>query len=88
MLMFALVKAVEIVGEAASQVSDEFRTIHPAIPWLDIIRMRHRLVHACFDINLDTLWDTVTANLPPLIAQLQRVLSEAENPSGTTPGES
>ena len=45
----------------------------PAIPWQDIIGMRHRLVHAYFDIDLDILWKTAQEDLPPLIAELERV---------------
>lgn len=70
-LVLALVKAVEIVGEAAFQVTQGTRSQAPAIPWDDMVAMRHRLVHAYFDINLDILWQTVQDDLPPLIAQLE-----------------
>ncbi len=53
MLRFALVKLVEIVGEAAKQVSDETRVRYPAVAWAEAARMRDRLVHHYFDINLD-----------------------------------
>jgi uncharacterized protein with HEPN domain len=55
-LVLALVKSIEIIGEAAYQVSQATRDQLPDIPWDDIIGMRHRLVHAYFDINLDILW--------------------------------
>lgn len=71
MLRFALVKLVEIVGEAAKQVSDETRGRHPAVAWAEAARMRDRLVHHYFDINLDILWSTVTEDLPPLLEALQ-----------------
>lgn len=58
-LTLALVKEIEIIGEAAYQVSAATREQMPDIPWEDIMGMRHRLVHACFDINLDILWNTV-----------------------------
>ncbi|MBE3143706.1 MAG: DUF86 domain-containing protein [Planctomycetes bacterium] len=76
-LVLALVKEVEIIGEAAYQVSQTARNQLPDIPWDDIIGMRHRLVHAYFDINLDIPLRTVQDDLPPLIAELER----------TTPGE-
>ncbi len=76
MLMLSLVKLIEIVGEAASQVSDDGRAKLPNIPWDDIISMRHRLVHAYFDINLDILWQTVQHDLPPLIMTLERTLNK------------
>jgi len=54
-LVWALVKAIEIIGEAAYQLSLEARAEVPGLPWDKIIGMRHRLVHAYFDINLDIL---------------------------------
>jgi uncharacterized protein with HEPN domain len=72
-LTLALVKDVEIIGEAAYQISEDTRRQLPEIPWEDIIGMRHRLVHAYFDINLDILWKTVQEDLPPLV----QILSEA-----------
>lgn len=74
-LTLALVKAIEIIGEAAYQTTEETRQNVPEIPWKDIVGMRHRLVHAYFDINLDVLWQTVQGDLPPLIGALQRVLA-------------
>ncbi|MCA9500711.1 MAG: DUF86 domain-containing protein, partial [Nitrospira sp.] len=63
-LVLALVKDIEIIEEAAY-----------GIPWDDMIGMRHRLVHAYFDIDLDILWKTAQEDLPPLIAELERVTS-------------
>ncbi len=76
MLAFALVKAIEIVGEAANQVSATTRDELPEIPWADIVGMRHRLIHAYFDINLDILWQTIQRDLPPLITALDDALAE------------
>ena len=67
----ALTRAVEIVGEAAAQVSDAGRTEFPDVPWPHIVGMRNRLVHAYFDINPDILWDTVPLALPGLLTQLR-----------------
>ncbi len=69
-LVLALVKAIEIIGEAAYQLSQETRESLPEIPWDDIIGMRHRLVHAYFDINLDVLWRTAEKDLPALVSLL------------------
>ena len=69
----ALVKCVEIVGEAASQVSAEGQKEVVALPWRDIIDMRHHLVHAYYDINMEILWRTIAKDLPPLIQVLQQV---------------
>lgn len=65
MLQFALVRAVEIIGEAASKVSIEMRKARPEIPWAEIVAMRNRLIHAYFKINLNILWKTVTNEIQP-----------------------
>lgn len=75
MLTLALVKAIEIIGEAANQVSPKGQDECPDIPWREIVTMRNRLVHAYFDINLDIVWNTVIEELPPLAAALSRILS-------------
>jgi uncharacterized protein with HEPN domain len=69
----ALVKCIEIVGEAASQVSAQTQGEIPSMPWREMAGMRHRLVHAYYDINLNVLWRTVRNDLPPLIALLESV---------------
>ncbi len=70
MFRYALVKAVEIVGEAASQISDETRAQHPLIRWRAITSMRNRLVHVYYDIDCDILWDTISVDIPVLIGLL------------------
>ena len=74
MLRLALTRAVEIVGEAATQVSEAGRSEFPGVPWPQIVGMRNRLVHAYFDINQNILWDTVQLALPGLLEQLKTVL--------------
>ena len=71
-LLLSLVKDIEIIGEAASQITDQTRNELAAIPWNRIIGMRNRLVHAYFSINLDILWKTVQEDLPSLIDLLER----------------
>ena len=73
-LELSLMKAVEIIGEAASQVGEATRQQCPTIPWRKIIAMRNRLIHVYFDINFDILWQTVQDDLPPLIAQLEALV--------------
>ena len=70
-LVLSLVKDVEIVGEAATQITESTRQQLPTIPWEEIIGMRNRLVHAYFSINLDIVWQTVREDLPMLIALLE-----------------
>lgn len=74
MLALSIVKSIEIIGEAASTVSKEFRENHKEILWSNIIAMRNRLIHVYFDIDLNRVWDTLTDDLPPLIVALEKVL--------------
>lgn len=67
MLALALVKSIEIVGEAGATVSPDGRAEVPDVPWREIVAMRNRLIHAYFDVNLDVVWTTVRNDLPPLI---------------------
>lgn len=73
-LTLAIIKSIEIIGEAASKISNECRSTHTNIPWVDIINMRNRMIHAYFDVNLDIVWQTVKEDLPVLIEQLERIL--------------
>ncbi len=72
-LRFALVQAVQIIGEAASRISPDARSAIPSMPWASIIFMRNRLVHAYFDIDHDIVWQTVTEDLPPLLSMLRAI---------------
>jgi uncharacterized protein with HEPN domain len=77
-LALALVKEVEIIGEAASQISPALRQSLPNIPWSKMIGMRNRLIHAYSEIDLEVLWDTIETSLPPLVSQLESALRESE----------
>jgi len=81
MLVLSIVKSVEIVGEAASKVTQETREMHMEILWANIIAMRNRLIHVYFDIDLDRVWDTVTDDLPPLIASLEKIILQNDKRS-------
>ena len=71
MLLHSLVRCIEIIGEAATQVSEDKRRQFEKIPWQDVIGMRNRLIHGYFDIDPDRVWDTVVDDLPPLIQALE-----------------
>lgn len=80
LLRLAITKLVEIVGEAAKQVSPDVRAAYPAVTWRAAARMRDRLTHHYFDINLDVLWQTVTVDLPALLADLPEPNELREGP--------
>jgi len=67
---------IEIVGEAATNASDEFKNGHPEIPWRKIVGTRNILAHGYAQIDLDILWDIIEIDLPDLIAKLERELNE------------
>jgi len=78
MLTLSLVKCIEIIGEAAARMTKERQQELPQIPWLQIISMRNRLIHAYFEIDLDAVWDTVTEDIPVLIVELEQIITESE----------
>lgn len=73
-LVFALIHALTIIGEAASNITETFRLMHPQIPWALMIGMRHRVVHAYFETDLDIVWDTINKNLPALLQEIDQIL--------------
>lgn len=73
MLLFALVRAIEIIGEAAGKVSPEAQAELAQVPWPALIGMRNRLIHAYFDVDRDILWATVTVSLPDLLDQFKAI---------------
>lgn len=72
-LQLALIRLIEIVGEAASKTSKEWRELHSDIPWQDIIGMRNKLIHGYDYIDIDVLWDTVQGDLPHLVEMLRDI---------------
>ena len=75
----AVLKVLEIIGEAASRISDDTRTAHPDVPWPDIVGLRNRIVHAYFEVDLGVVWNIVKNDVPELISALERIVPpEAE----------
>ena len=73
-LVHSLVRLFEIIGEAASQISEECREEVPEIPWSVITGMRNRLIHAYFSINLDVVLSTSKDDISSLITELKKLL--------------
>ena len=74
----AVVRNIEIIGEAARNVPDKVAARYPDIPWKKARQMRNVLIHAYFGVDLPTVWKTIEEDLPPLKSQLQKILGEAE----------
>lgn len=74
MAIQAIVRSIEIIGEAAANISKKFKNTHPEIPWEKIAGMRNWLIHAYFDIDYDHVWNTVQEDLPVFIPQIKKLL--------------
>src|SRR5882672_9565318 len=74
----AIIRVLEILGEAARRVSDGARHEHPAIEWSKITGMRHRLAHDYRNVDLSIVWAVVTSELPALIAYLEHIVPPDE----------
>jgi uncharacterized protein with HEPN domain len=74
LLQDALIRNLEVIGEAAGRVSRELAARNPGIPWRDIAGMRHRLIHGYLKVNLDTVWQAIERDLPALARQLNRLI--------------
>ena len=74
MMYYAVVKNIEIIGEAANMLTTEFQTAHPETPWKMVKGMRNNIVHEYFQIDDVVVWDVVVNNLQPLKQQLQSYL--------------
>jgi uncharacterized protein with HEPN domain len=79
MLIFALVRAIEIVGEAASKVSAPTCATATDVPWSLIVSMRNRLVHAYFDVDHEVVWKTATEELPRLLPRLRALVANGDD---------
>jgi uncharacterized protein with HEPN domain len=89
LLQDGVVRQLEIIGEAARNVSSPFQEAHPELPWSHMVGIRNKLIHDYFQVNLFIVWDTVHTDLPPLKQQVGRILkmlgegdSEGEKPYG------
>ena len=78
LFQLALVKTVELIGESASQITDQLKAEHSEIPWRDMIDMRHILVHNDWRVELDVVWDTIKNDIPVLIVQLQQLIESGD----------
>ena len=78
MLRYAVVKCLEIIGEAAYMLTLEYKESHSQTPWNVIIKMRHVLVHGYYSIEMPIVWDIVKNDFPVLRPQIEQYIKEEE----------
>lgn len=71
LLQHAVIRLIQIIGEAARKISMAYKNDFPQIPWTQIIGMRHRLVHEYFRVETEIVWEAVERDIPPLICLLE-----------------
>lgn len=78
LLQHAVIRLIEIIGEAARNISPELKDAHREIPWPGIVGMRHRLVHEYFRVAADKVWEVVQKDLPELVALIEPLVPPEE----------
>ena len=74
----AIIKSLEIIGEAVKNISDKTRNKYPLVHWKDIAGTRDKIVHAYFDVDLDIVWDIIKKDLPELKHNIKLIIKDKE----------
>ena len=76
---YAVIRGLEVIGEAANRMSDFTRQVHPEIPWSEMISMRNRMIHEYERLDLSVVWETVQKDLPRLVEQVEPLVPTQED---------
>ncbi len=80
----AVIRNIEIIGQAVKGISDDARALEPAVPWRQIVGMRDKLIHEYFGVDLVLVWDVVEQELPILRPQLEKLRERLANDVAAT----
>lgn len=78
--LHAVVRNIEIIGEASKNIPDSVKAKHKELPWKKMTGMRDKLIHGYFGVDVETLWKAVKENIPPLKKSVQKMLKDQEKP--------
>ena len=74
LLQDGVIRQLEVMGEAARNLSEDLRNEYPTIPWRQMISLRNRMIHAYFNVNLQIIWEIIQGDIPNLLQETKRVL--------------
>ena len=77
--IFAVTRAIEIVGEAVKNIPESLKSMYPEVPWKAIAGMRDKLIHQYFRVDVDVLWETTQQDVPQLKVLVKRVIEDLKN---------
>lgn len=80
--VFAVIRALEVVGEAVKQIPASLQEKYPVIPWREMAGMRDILIHHYFSVNPEVVWKTVTEDIPELLPVFQQILADQQQDNG------
>lgn len=72
----AIIRSLEIIGEASAKIDPEFKSLYPNVEWRKMSNTRNRLIHDYFGVDYDIVWDIITSKLPDLETEIQEIISE------------
>jgi uncharacterized protein with HEPN domain len=75
-LQNALIRELEVLGEAAGKLSPGFVSAHPEVPWKEVTGLRHKLIHDYFEVDLNVVWRTATVNVPEMADFIRTAMDE------------
>ncbi len=71
----AVIRRLEIIGEAARRISDTTKSDHPEVPWFEMVGMRNVVIHEYDDVDIIVIWDTIKKDIPSLISAINKIIN-------------